>query len=62
MNTPAKRERPMSSSLLITNADCINEDRRFEADLLIRDGRIDAIGGELEQPRCGAGAGCAGHR
>jgi dihydroorotase len=34
-------------SLLITNADCVNEGRRFEADLLISDGRIEAIGGDL---------------
>ncbi len=36
------------SSLLITNADCVNEGRRFEADLLIRDGRIEAIGADLQ--------------
>ncbi len=35
------------SSLLITNADCVNEGRRFEADILIRDGRIEAIGADL---------------
>ena len=36
------------SSLLITNADCVNEGRRFEADLLIRDGRIEAMGADLQ--------------
>ncbi len=36
------------SSLLITNADCVNEGRRFEADVLIRDGRIEAIGADLQ--------------
>ncbi len=36
------------SSLLITNADIVNEGRRFEADVLIRDGRIEAIGGDLQ--------------
>ncbi|MFP4063487.1 MAG: dihydroorotase [Halochromatium sp.] len=35
------------SSVLITNADCINEGRRFAADVLIRDGRIEAIGADL---------------
>ena len=35
------------SSLLITNADCVNEGGRFEADVLIRDGRIEAIGADL---------------
>lgn len=35
------------SSLLITNADCVNEGRRFETDLLIRDGRIEVIGNDL---------------
>ena len=36
------------SSLLITNADVVNEGRRFEADVLIEDGRIAAIGGDLQ--------------
>jgi dihydroorotase len=36
------------SSLLITNADIVNEGRRFEADVLIEDGRIAAIGGDLQ--------------
>ena len=36
------------SSLLITNADVVNEGRRFEADVLIRDGRIAAVGGDLQ--------------
>ncbi|MBK1619023.1 dihydroorotase [Lamprobacter modestohalophilus] len=36
------------SSLLITNADCVNEGRRFEADILVREGRIDAIGSNLQ--------------
>ncbi|MGB5830421.1 MAG: dihydroorotase, partial [Thiohalocapsa sp.] len=36
------------SSLLITNADIVNEGRRFEADLLIKDGRIAAVGGDLQ--------------
>jgi len=35
-------------SLLITNADVVNEGRRFEADLLIRDGRIAAVGRDLQ--------------
>ncbi len=37
------------SSLLITNADIVNEGRRFEADVLIEDGRIAAIGGDLQE-------------
>ncbi|MCF7977023.1 MAG: dihydroorotase [Chromatiaceae bacterium] len=36
------------SSLLITNADCVNEGRRFEADILVREGRIEAIGSNLQ--------------
>jgi dihydroorotase len=36
------------SSLLITNADVVNEGRRFEADVLIRNGRIATIGGDLQ--------------
>ncbi len=36
------------SSLLITNAEIVNEGRRFEADLLIENGRIAAIGGDLQ--------------
>ena len=35
-------------SLLIANADVVNEGRRFEADLLIRDGRIAAVGRDLQ--------------
>ena len=35
-------------SLLITNADVVNEGQRFEADVLIRDGRIAAVGGDLQ--------------
>jgi dihydroorotase len=37
------------SSLLITNADIVNEGRRFEADVLIEDGRIAVIGGDLQE-------------
>ncbi|TVQ87660.1 MAG: dihydroorotase [Chromatiaceae bacterium] len=36
------------SSLLITNADLVNEGRRFEADVLIENGRIAAIGSDLQ--------------
>ncbi|MFE8033725.1 dihydroorotase [Thiohalocapsa marina] len=36
------------SSLLITNADVVNEGCRFEADLFIEDGRIAAIGNDLQ--------------
>lgn len=36
------------SSLLITNADIVNEGGRFEADVLIANGRIAAIGGDLQ--------------
>ncbi|MBK5932114.1 dihydroorotase [Halochromatium salexigens] len=36
------------SSVLMTNADCVNEGRRFEADVLIRAGRIEAIGADLQ--------------
>jgi dihydroorotase len=36
------------SSLLITNADVVNEGRRFEADVLIEDGRISAVDGDLQ--------------
>jgi dihydroorotase len=35
-------------SLLIVNADIVNEGRRFHGDLLIRDGRIEAIGADLQ--------------
>jgi dihydroorotase len=35
-------------SLLITNAVVVNEGRRFEADVLVQDGRIAAIGGDLQ--------------
>lgn len=35
------------SQTLIVNAVLVNEGRQFEADLRIRDGRIDAIGGSL---------------
>lgn len=36
------------TSLLIINADCVNEGQRFDADLLIRDGRIEAMGADLQ--------------
>jgi dihydroorotase len=36
------------SSLLIINADVVNEGRRFEADVLIEDGRIAAVGKDLQ--------------
>ncbi|MCF7985439.1 MAG: dihydroorotase [Thiohalocapsa sp.] len=36
------------SSLLITNARIINEQRRFEGDVLIRNGRIEAVGSDLQ--------------
>lgn len=35
------------NSLLITNARLVNENRIFDADLRVRDGRIDAIGSSL---------------
>jgi dihydroorotase len=42
------------SSALITNAEIINEGRRFAADVLVKDGRIAAIGGDLQgRPRIG---------
>ncbi len=36
------------SSLLIVNARIINEGQRIEGDLLVKDGRIDAIGADLQ--------------
>jgi dihydroorotase len=39
------------SSILITNALTINEGKSIHRDLLIRDGRIDAIGGDLSGKR-----------
>jgi dihydroorotase len=43
------------SSLLIINADVVNEGRRFEADVLIEDGRIAAVGKDLQaRPRTGS--------
>lgn len=38
----------MTTDWLIKNAELINEGRRFQADLRIRRGRIDAIGGDLD--------------
>jgi dihydroorotase len=38
----------MTTDWLIKNAELINEGRRFQADLRIRGGRIDAIGGDLD--------------
>ena len=35
------------ASILITNALTVNEGRSTHQDLLIRDGRIEAIGGDL---------------
>ncbi|MGD2019421.1 MAG: dihydroorotase [Thiohalocapsa sp.] len=35
-------------SLLITNAEVVNEGRRFQADVLVADGRIAAVGGDLQ--------------
>ena len=32
---------------LIINAELVNEGRRFDADVRVRDGRIDRIGSEL---------------
>ncbi|MEI7037121.1 dihydroorotase [Fulvimonas yonginensis] len=37
----------MSTDWLIKNAELINEGRRFQADLRIKSGRIDAVGGDL---------------
>ncbi len=41
-------ETPMSTDWLIKNAEIVNEGRRFHADLRVRQGRIDAIAGELD--------------
>jgi dihydroorotase len=38
----------MTDAWLIKNAELVNEGRRFHADLRVRDGRIDAIGGDLD--------------
>jgi dihydroorotase len=38
----------MSTDWLIKNAELVNEGRRFHADLRVRRGRIDAIGGDLD--------------
>lgn len=38
----------MAEAWLIKNAELVNEGRRRQADLRIRDGRIDAIGGDLD--------------
>lgn len=38
----------MTEAWLIKNAELVNEGRRSQADLRIRDGRIDAIGGDLD--------------
>jgi dihydroorotase len=38
-------------SLLITNAEVVNEGRRFEADVLVEDGRIAAVGADLQGRR-----------
>ncbi|MEA3641532.1 MAG: hypothetical protein VBE63_16545 [Lamprobacter sp.] len=49
MNQPTlyKAAKPVMTSLSIANADCVNESRRFEADILIRGGRLEAIGVDL---------------
>ena len=38
----------MSTDWLIKNAELVNEGRRFHADLRVRQGRIDVIGGDLD--------------
>jgi dihydroorotase len=38
----------MSTDWLIKNAELVNEGRRFQADLRIKGGRIEAIGGDLD--------------
>ncbi|MEO8748302.1 MAG: dihydroorotase [Rhodanobacter sp.] len=38
----------MATDWLIKNAELVNEGRRFQADLRIHSGRIDAIGGDLD--------------
>src|SRR5690606_16705222 len=40
----ARRRKPAMTDTLILNARLVNEGREFDADLRIRDGRIDAIG------------------
>jgi len=40
----------MSNSLLISNARMVNEGREQEGDLLVVDGRIERIGGEISAP------------
>jgi len=48
-------------SLLITNADVVNEGLRFEADVLIRDGRIAAVGADLQSSPAERVLDAAGH-
>ena len=48
------------SSLLIVNAEIVNEGRRLTGDLLIRDGRIEAVGADLQSRPTGRVVDAAG--